>query len=338
MIGPLVLMKKTWTPAEDRCRPGLDAKRAASSLLPWLLCLVASGCGSADGGLTPDEDTALTLDVGEDSLVQSALPAPQYLPKATGPCPEITEGVLTFSPDGRPRKVQVWVGSAAKTLDGPLVLYWHGLGSSPMEAYSGLGFTTIQEIKNMGGIVAAPTPEPGAAPYPWYYTTTTAGKPDYDIRLADEILACAIAKVGVDTRRIHTLGFSAGANQTMQLGYRRSGYIASAVTYSGAKTGNAPVQDPGNLFPAAIFHGGPTDTYTSGSYVVKFQDTSLTFASELKAAGHFAFVCNHGLGHHLPPAAGASSAWRFLKDHPFGTSPSPYVSGLPAGFPSYCQL
>ena len=331
-------MISTQTQAADQRSSGLCAGRVASILAPCLVCLFTSSCGAADGGHDPGEGDALPPDMGEGALVESALPAPQYLPKATGPCPDFTEGVLTFTPDGRPRKVQVWVGSAAKTLDGPLVLYWHGLGSTPMEAYAGLGYSTIQEIKNMGGIVAAPTPEAGAAPYPWYYTTTTAGKPDYDTRLADEILACAVAKVGVDQRRIHSLGFSAGANQTMQLGYRRSGYIASVVTYSGTKTGDAPVQDPQNLFPAAIFHGGPTDTYTAGSYVVKFQDASMAFAAELKSAGHFSFLCNHGLGHHLPPAAGASSAWRFLKDHPFGTSPSPYVAGLPAGFPSYCQL
>ncbi len=30
--------------------------------------------------------------------------------------------------------------------------------------------------------------------------------------------------------------------------------------------------------------------------------------------------------------------WQFFYDHPWGTKPSPYVDGLPAGFPDYCAL
>jgi len=57
----------------------------------------------------------------------------------------------------------------------------------------------------------------------------------------------------------------------------------------------------------------------------------------LKSAGHFAILCNHGMGHTIPFAATASVG-RFLADHPFGTDPSPYGGGLPQGFPSYCTI
>jgi hypothetical protein len=32
------------------------------------------------------------------------------------------------------------------------------------------------------------------------------------------------------------------------------------------------------------------------------------------------------------------SVWRFFQDHPWNTVPSPYATGLPASFPSYCAV
>jgi hypothetical protein len=41
------------------------------------------------------------------------------------------------------------------------------------------------------------------------------------------------------------------------------------------------------------------------------------------------------MGHAIPVAA-APSVWQFFQANGFGIFPSPYVTGLPAGFPSYC--
>ena len=38
------------------------------------------------------------------------------------------------------------------------------------------------------------------------------------------------------------------------------------------------------------------------------------------------------------PAALYASGWQFMKDHPFGTNPSPYKDGLPTGFHSSCKI
>jgi predicted esterase len=127
------------------------------------------------------------------------------------------------------------------------------------------------------------------------------------------------------------VGFSAGAIHTVQLSYRRSGYIASVVTYSGAKSPSIPDQDPGNKLAAMIFHGGPGDRV-----VVSFQMGSEAFKADLTAAGRFAVICNHGLGHRIPTAA-TGSVWRFLQDHPHGATPSPWARALPAGLPAYCM-
>jgi predicted esterase len=186
---------------------------------------------------------------------------PANLPQPTGTCPDFVEGVISVSPAGnsQPRNVKVWVSDAADRLDGPLVFYWHGTGGSPDEALTGLGPDTIEAIKAEGGIVAAPYHDPEAGIYPWFLTTYPLGTGrEDDLLVADEILACAIQKIGIDTGRIHSIGMSAGGLQTAQLSMRRSSYIASVVTYSGGIwdcDSPPPNQDPANKFAAMIFHG-----------------------------------------------------------------------------------
>jgi predicted esterase len=253
------------------------------------------------------------------------------LPKATGPCPDFTEGTITVTPDGKARDVRVWISDAAKTLDGPLFFYWHGTNSSPItEPPYGIGADNLNAIKDKGGIVVAPFHDPAAGTFPWFLTTGSG--PEDDLRVADEVVACAIEKVGVDIRRIHSMGMSAGGLQTTQMSYRRSGYLASVVTYSGGLLGSPPNQYPANLFPAMIFHGGPDD-----KVVVGFQAISEAYRDDLRGAGHFAFICDHGKGHSIPTDA-VDSVRQFFEDHPFGAVPSPYTAALPAGFPSYCGL
>ena len=257
-------------------------------------------------------------------------PPAGFLPAATGTCPEMTAGMITVQPQGlAPRQARLWITDAARTLDGPLVFYWYGTNGAPAQAMDGLGMEAIDAITALGGLVVAPVHDPAAGIFPWFLVTTTN---DTDLKVADEILACAIQKVGVDIRRIHSVGFSAGALHTTQMAYRRSGYLASVVTYSGGQVAPIPDQDPTSALNAMIFHGGASDMV-----VIGFQAASEQFKMSLTTAGRFAFICNHGMGHRIPTAA-VGSVWQFLQDHPFGTRPSPYAGGLPAGFPSYCAL
>ena len=131
------------------------------------------------------------------------------------------------------------------------------------------------------------------------------------------------------------MGMSAGALQTTACSFLRSNYIASVATYSGGTpNGFSPtMQSPQNKFAALIFDGGASDRVLG----VDFRAASAAYQARLKAAGHFAARCEHGRGHEIPLDA-ASSVATFFKAHRFGTSPSPYNNGLPAGFPSYCAL
>lgn len=262
-------------------------------------------------------------------------PDPAHLPVPSGACPAFSPGTNTFAPAGiAPREVEIWVGPDPTASDGPLVFYWHGTGSSPVaEPPYGLE-GIIDQVTSLGGVVAAPHADPAAGTFPWYLTTG-AGAED-DLLVADEILACALENVGIDTRRIHSIGMSAGGLQTTQMSYRRSGYLASVATYSGGLIGNAPpIQAPDNPFAAMIMHGGPDDAVV----VISFQTVSESYRNDLAARGQFAFICDHGLGHDIPKSDGVQDAiGQFFEAHPFGVTPSPFAAGLPEGFPSWCTL
>lgn len=295
----------------------------------WFLAtlLVGVGCGS-------EETTALgDASGGTGGGGGAAETAPSQLPAKTGTCPELVDGDVVFTPAGvAPRSVRIFMSPDAANNDGPLVFYWHGTGSSPAaEPPYGLG-ETLEWVKSQGGIVAAPHSDPAAGTFPWFLTT--GGDDETDLLVADEILACAAEQVGIDTRRIHSIGMSAGGLQTTQMSYRRSSYLASVVTYSGGKIGDIPNQAEDNLFPAMIFHGGPNDVV-----IVNFKDLSEAYRDDLRGRDHFAFICDHGGGHTIPTGQGEQSAVKaFFENHPWGTTPSPFRDALPAGFPPYCAL
>ena len=295
-----------------------------------------SGGGGDDGSVSSGDASAATD--GGATTRDSATPPPPppqdgggRLPQPTGACPDFKAGTITVNPAGiAPRTARVWMTDAAKTMHGPLVFYWYATGSSSNEVPYALG-STLTAIQAAGGIVIAPTSDPATGQFPWYLVSTNK---DDDLRVADELVACAEQKVGIDARHIHAMGMSAGGLQTTQMSFFRSSYLASVVTFSGGLGQAAPAyRDPSNLFAAMIFHGGTADIV----YNFDFQAASDRYKTKLVGDGHFAFICNHGMGHAIPTDA-AASVWKFFQAHAFGTQPSPYAGGLPAGFPTYCAL
>ncbi len=300
-----------------------------------------SGSGTGDPGTSTtstsgDATTSAASTTGDgttgDGTTGDLGPEPE-LPAPTKPCPEIVDGTVEFQPEGvsGPRDVRIWIDpEAAAQADGPVVFYWHGTGGQPDEALVGIGELGVQEILDAGGLVIAPTHDPMAGIFPWFLVL---GEQLDDLLIADEALACAREQVGVDARRIYTLGFSAGGLHTAQMSVRRSGYLSAAVPYSGGLIfGKMPeYQDPDNKFAAMIFHGGASDVV-----VVGFKQAREARAAYLDASGRFSFICDHGGGHQIPDAQ--DSVVQFLFDHPWGTAPEPYAQALPADFPPYCAL
>jgi poly(3-hydroxybutyrate) depolymerase len=274
----------------------------------------AAGAGAA----------GVTGAAGGGAAGSGAGPTPAQIPAHKETCPPIKSGAMTFLGQA----VTVWAGTPTATSHGPVIFYWHGTGSNPQEALYGLGQAVINQITSQGGVVAAQAQTNGQG------TNTGNGvwfTGDFDV--ADEIVACAIEQLHIDTRRIHSAGMSAGGLQTTWMAYARSSYIASVVPYSGGLTRALTLQDAGNVPAAMVVHGA----MGSDVVVVDFATTSARYEADVKAKGGFAIDCNHG-GNHMIPAGIGTSTWRFFTDHPYKVAPEPYAAGIPAGFPTYCRI
>jgi predicted esterase len=302
------------------------------------------------GGCPDDEkESSGGKDAGPAEPTHS-MPSEAFLPKATGECPGFVKGdgceedaislICTFQPDmvAKPRKVRIFVSDAADDKDGPIFVYWHGLGGSAqnvVQPSAGLGQQIVDEIKAMGGIVISPEKEDGRATslmnLPWYQAAQGIG-PDDDNFVVDDAIACVIDKFGADLSHIHVTGLSAGGLQTGQSIMRRSGYFASAAIYSGGMGGLPKLQDPDNKLAVAIFYGGENDVIGG----LHFANNVPDMKKRLDKNKQFYVVCNHDMGHMVPPET-ARIGFDFMMDHPYGVTPEPYADGLPDSFPAYCE-
>ena len=300
---------------------------------------VAGSAGSAGSAeLAGSGGTAGAAGGGGSTVVPPGDPTPDpaFLVPATGPCPELQDGYVTFMPDGVNRRVLLYMSDAAKSMHGPLIFSWHSTLPGPETSTTWLGTSVIAEIVAQGGIVAAPAARVPTSTRPWD-STALGPSGDNDQRLMDEVVACANEKVGIDLRRIHAIGMSAGGLKTAQVSLRRSGYLASVVVYSGGlrPDESPPDQDPDNAFAAMILYGGSTDISPVDG--TPYPAASTKYRDLVRSRGGFAFLCDHGGGHSVPQDS-QQSAWQFLQDHPYGAKPSPYAAALPGGFLDYCSL
>lgn len=244
--------------------------------------------------------TVLAQNLGDSHAFQPT-PNPRYLAPATGPCPSLRDGFVVFAPGGAKREVRLFMSEKALELHGPLIFSWHATGEGASNAIGLLGKDIIEEIRSQGGIVVAPLTGYPREKRPWDNIPWGPTDADGDQQLMDEVVACAI-EVGIDVRRIHSVGWSAGGLKTAQVSLRRSGYIASVVIYSGGLTGASlpPDQDPENRFAAMVLFGGSGDISSVDG--IAFAEATKAYADLLASKGRDAVVCNHGAGHAAPPA------------------------------------
>jgi poly(3-hydroxybutyrate) depolymerase len=227
------------------------------------------------------------------------------------------------------QQVQLWVGKKQEGVKGPVLFYWHGTGSTSGEALGGLG-SGLQEIQQQGGLVAS-------------FTTTTKKAQNTgnnvwytgDFEMADQILACAVEQLNIDTRRVYTAGCSAGGLQAGAMVYGRSSYLAAAMPNSGGTVFPSKLEDAAHVPALITTHGKMGSDVVAG---LEFTMSSLNQTKDIAAKGGFAVDCDHGGGHCASPPAVKAAQWQFLKDHPFGVAPEPYAAGLPASFPMYCKV
>jgi hypothetical protein len=255
------------------------------------------------------------------------------LPTVSGTCPTIAKNAsastLTFA--GEP--VEVWTGTGG----GPLVMYWYPTGGSAdsLLSFDEFGQTNIDAVTAAGGIVASFGASNGQG-------TNTGDDVWYtgDFTTADQVVACAIQQLDIDTTRIFVTGASAGGLQTTWMSYARSGYVAAAVTLSGGLTGEngfyltpTTLQDPTNVPSVMAVHGAEGVDVVG----IDFAIASSAWEEDIKSKGGFSLDCNTQGGHVSGPPQILPGMWQFMVDHPFKVSPQPYPP-IPAVYPSYCEI
>jgi predicted esterase len=226
---------------------------------------------------------------------------------------------------------QMNVGQRSTGTGGPIVFYWHGTGTNAAEVNTGFGAPAIQEVVNLGGLVASAEVTSG--------TGANTGNNVWfrgDFLYADQIVACAMQQLNIDTRHIHTLGYSAGGLQASAMAYDRSGYLAAIGSYSGGKVFQNNQQDPNFLPPAMMMHG----PQGSDTFIIDFYNQSHFMMDEYRERGFFALDCEDPDGHiSFGVRLGqAPHVWNFFKAHPYKIQPYPWLSGPPSGFSQYCEV
>jgi hypothetical protein len=265
------------------------------------------------GGTTTRTGTAGSVGNSKDPVV----------PAVNGDCPNFATGAFNFM--GLTGLLDVGQGSG-----GPLVFFWHG---TVMAANSYLGIP-VARITGEGGVIVAPDgPASGEAGAMCSGTMIFGDTTTWEV--VDQITACAVKNHGVDPRRIYATGCSAGGLQSGCMAGRRSNYMAAVAPNSGGLTmGFMQWQDQTRIPAVMTMHGAPGVDVVG----IDFSTSSASLDEATKAAGGFAIDCNHGGGHCGAPGDLYDAAITFMYAHPFGTKPSPYAGGLPAGFPSYCTI
>jgi poly(3-hydroxybutyrate) depolymerase len=242
--------------------------------------------------------------------------------------------------------VQIWVGTAKKSDHGPLLLYWHDLGSSSTEAVSFFGQAQIDAITALGGMVASFTNSLGTGTNSGNFVWFTD-----DFNTADEVVACAMANLHIDTRHINTAGARNGGLQATYMAYARSGYIAASAPISGGLhlglIWTDPIdtpQDPSNVPSAIVSHGAPGVDVGNIAYQIGNQDfavDSAGYEADIKKHGGFSVDCNTQGGSAGSVGTAAllgPTMWEFMRDHPFKVWPDPYANGLPSDFWNGCAI
>jgi poly(3-hydroxybutyrate) depolymerase len=242
-----------------------------------------------------------------------------------GECPEFKNGTIMV---GGHRNVMITAGEAGKK--GALLIYWHGTGSSAEYEVGRLPKAMVDDIVATGGILAGFNGSGSVGGKGDCSGTATHNMADFDA--ADQLVACAVTKHGIDPRRIYSGGCSAGGLQAGCMAMMRSSYLAAVAPNSGGIVTPQMWQDMHS--PAVMtMHGGAGDMV-----IVTFSQTSASFDMAAKAHGSFVINCDHQGGHCAAPDELKVAYWQFMKDHPFGIEKSPWQAGFPAGVPDYCKI
>jgi dienelactone hydrolase len=245
------------------------------------------------------------------------------IPPVSGDCPDFKNSTIDFMGISG---LQIVAGTKPAAPTAPMVLYWHGTVSNAGE-FALMAAAVQQGVVAGGGILVSPNGTTGGD-----LLSGTSIFGAGDLKVMDQLVACAVKNNNIDPHKIYTMGCSAGGLMATATATERSSYIAAAAPNSGGWTVPVPFQDMHTPSLMTV-HGAPG----SDVVIVDFSSTSATADKAFKARGGFVIDCNTG-GGHCGGAGLAGDSWKFFQAHPFGVDPEPWATMLPAGFSTQCTV
>jgi hypothetical protein len=252
--------------------------------------------------------------------------------------------LTTFTSSGVQRSFMVVVPSNLQPNERlPVIVAWYWLGGSAMDFYSNGDLQTAADTQRFIAIIPQ---DLGDLQYRWPFTIEDSdARMNQEFQFFDDMLACVAHQYPtVNKNCVGSVGVSAGALFTDQLGSARANRLSSILSISGGVGGVVRGwSTPAHKLPALVMWGGPTDDCLN---VLDFQTMSQTLEGDLTSEGSFLLECIHNCGHGVPPINAPSPTkfaplWDFVFDHPFwlAAGQSPYKqTGLPAAYPSWCAI
>ena len=260
-------------------------------------------------------------------------------------CPALVEGDNEdFASGGLMRHFRVILPDGYSD-DGayPLVFLFHGILESPDrfglvdQILAETDFEARSDAEGFILVVPVSQPDLGTE---WSYSSFSDNA---DLVFFDDMVKCVEESFAVDSMRIHSVGHSGGALNTVYLSMQRPDVLASVGFSSGGLL--IDFNDPDPAIPVLMAWGGEEDV----AYGQNFQTFADSLIESYGDNGNFTVACNHG---DLDPPADADADWsrhawrieatdwitRFLMDHPKGVDPLPYGGGLPGSYPELCRV
>lgn len=325
-----------------------------AALVLLLSACVSGGSGTDEPGA---QDIVADASLGQDGLAadfaspditppqDTAPPEPTSQPDplkaySGGTCPTFQDGMNTFQSGGMERSVLLHIPT--DPAGASVTFLWHGFGDSPQNFSAAFGAQQVSDEAHMIVVTPVPAiPVPGAGVDSWGFLAF--GDTEADLTLFDDVLACLDENFDINELTVYTMGFSAGALFSSKLLLERSTFITAATLFSGGTDAAGPnilaipYKTPGHKMPVLVVHGGVPDTWGGGMVLVKFNEGSADLAEKLTADEHPVILCDHGLGHTVPPG-GASWGWEFLRTSYWGEGESQWIGHSGAPFPDYCTF
>lgn len=327
---------------------------------PVLMAVLAAGCATDRAG---DDDVQKWNDAmnlfggGAETVTPSdygagatpANPPPPFTTIANVTCAPIVNGTNSVTVNGQTRRFEVSL--PANTSSSVALLFeWHGflqdsatfMNTVVYDPPAGAWSPFDPNAFYIPLITIAPRDE-NLIPVWGLDWDIVSGQKDFPF--FEAMLTCVESQFNVDTTRVYSLGFSAGAVFTNLLAAAYPHLFAATISESGTWFNDKPewseilVPLIGTTFmkwkwpdlaPAdggavLITHGGPNDFAT----VISLENSNEKALTFLYAGGRDVTECTHLFGHTLEPDLTQAMYYRFMWDHQLGTRPMTMTAGMP---------